>query len=107
LQKEETANRKQLLARHGSEHIIDTISAHFKVSRDDVFAGSRGYRNLSIYLIKRFTGMTNGQIGELFGDISLRREVYVRYLLWLIKANACPFIALDVANMPSKWSYSC
>ena len=70
LQKEETSNRKQLLARHGSDHVIDTISAHFKVSRDDVFANSRGYRNLAIYLMKRFTGMTNRQIGELFGSLS-------------------------------------
>ena len=27
-------------------------------------------RNIAIYLMKKFTGMTNRQIGELFGDLS-------------------------------------
>jgi chromosomal replication initiation ATPase DnaA len=70
VQREETSNRKQLQALYGSDHIIDTISAYFKVPSDEVLTNSRGYRNLAIYLMKRFTGMTNRQIGELFGGLS-------------------------------------
>ena len=43
---------------------------YFEVSRDDVLKDRVTWRNMAIYLMKKFTGMTNGQIGQLFGDLS-------------------------------------
>jgi chromosomal replication initiation ATPase DnaA len=52
------------------EEIIGAISDYFRVSRDDVLKDRVEWRNIAIYLMKKLTGMTNRQIGELFGDLS-------------------------------------
>jgi len=70
LQGEEISNRKQLQAAYESDDVIEAISDYFNVSPDDVSKNSSESRNIAIYLMKKFTGMTNRQIGELFGDLS-------------------------------------
>jgi REP element-mobilizing transposase RayT len=70
LQKEEISYRKELQAGYELEEIIGAISDYFRVSRDDVLKDRVEWRNMAIYLMKKSTGMTNGQIGELFGDLS-------------------------------------
>jgi chromosomal replication initiation ATPase DnaA len=70
LQGEEISNRKQLQAAYESDDVIEAISTYFNVSPDDVFKKRSEYRNIAIYLMKKFTGMTNRQIGQLFGDLS-------------------------------------
>ncbi len=70
LQREEISYRGELQAGYESEEIIQAMCDYFKVSRDEVLKGRVKWRNMAIYLRKRFTGMTNGQIGQLFGDLS-------------------------------------
>ncbi|MDO9530020.1 MAG: transposase [Syntrophales bacterium] len=81
LQKEEIAYRKELQAAYGSDDVIETICAYFKVSREDVFSNCGEYRNMAIYLMKKLTGMTNKQIGHLFGGLSYSAvaKVYQRF----------------------------
>jgi REP element-mobilizing transposase RayT len=101
LQKEEISYRRGLKAAYGSDEIIETISHYFKVSRDDVLRNRIEYRNMGIYLMKKLTGMTNRQIGELFEGLSysavakayqrfsvnMRRERALRKKIEGIEAN--------------------
>jgi putative transposase len=70
LQREEISYRRELQAGYESEEIIEAISGYFTVSRDDVLKDRAQWRNMAIYLMKKLTGMTNGQIGQLCGDLS-------------------------------------
>lgn len=70
LEKQEISYRRQLRASHGSEEIIGFILKHYKIPRGDL-SGIRGQpRKLIIYMLKKYTGITNKQIGELFGELS-------------------------------------
>ena len=70
LNKEEISYRKDLQGRLGSEDIIDVVSENSRVSRDDLINNRGEYRNLAIYLMKKYTSMTNRQVGEFFGGLS-------------------------------------
>jgi hypothetical protein len=90
LQREEVSHRRELQAGYESEEIIEAICDYFKVSRDDVLEDRAKWRNMAIYLMKKFTGMTNGQIGQLFGDLSYSAvaKAYQRFLLDLRSEKA-------------------
>jgi putative transposase len=52
------------------EQILTALSSHFKVARKALFAARSTYRNVAIYLAKKYTGLTNSEIGERFGNIT-------------------------------------
>jgi len=68
--KGEISHRRELQASYGSEIVIQGICEHFKITRDEVMRKKGNYRKIAIYLVKRSTGMTNQQIGELFGGLT-------------------------------------
>jgi len=70
LQQEDISDRRQLRTALRSDDVIEAISGYFQVSHDALFQNNNEYRNLAIYLMKRHTGMTNRQIGRLFGQVS-------------------------------------
>ncbi len=65
------------------KEIIDSVSALLEVSPNEIF-GNRNklVRGIAIYLIKRYTGWTNKQIGERLGNISdfAVAKIYQRFL---------------------------
>ncbi len=81
LQKEEIANRRALQTTYAVEEILDLVSNHFKV-KEKGSNGLRQKRKISIYLIKKHTGATNKQIGDLLGGISYSAvaKVYQRFI---------------------------
>ena len=81
LHKGEIAHRRQLKAAHGSEDIITAICSHLKVSREDLLRNKGENRKIAIYLMKKLTGMSNEQIGHLFGGLSYSAvaKVYQRF----------------------------
>jgi len=81
LNKGEIAHRRQLQAAHGSEDIIATMCSHLKVSREDLLRKSEENRKIAIYLMKKLIGMSNKQIGHLFGGLSYSAvaKVYQRF----------------------------
>ena len=80
LHKGEIAHRRQLQAAHGSEDIIAAICSHLKVSRADLLQKSGENKKIAIYLMKKLTGMSNKQIGHLFGlSYSAVSKVYQRF----------------------------
>lgn len=71
LQEEEIANRRALRTIYGVEEIIDMVSNHFHIKKDDITENNKPeQRKISLYLIKKHTGATNKKIGEVFGGIS-------------------------------------
>jgi len=52
------------------ERIIDAVAEHFKVSPEDIFKDKRERRNIAVYLIKKWTSITNGQIADMFEGMS-------------------------------------
>ena len=53
------------------KEVIDSMCAYFNVSQDKILKNkNKEYRNIAIYLVKKYTGLTNKQLGQLFGNIS-------------------------------------
>jgi len=69
-EKEEVSDRKRLGSISEVEEILGLVCEVFKVSREEVFHKRGDIRDLSIYLLKRYSGLTNHQIGDMFGGIS-------------------------------------
>ena len=61
--------RTKLQVAFVTEHIIDTIATYFKVSPEEVLGDRGEYRNIAIHLMKKWTSISNKQIGELFGAL--------------------------------------
>jgi len=70
LQREEVSSRRALQGSWRSEKIIDAVSSCLGISRDEVLQDRKDYRNMAIYLMRIQTGMTNRDIGDLFGAMS-------------------------------------
>jgi chromosomal replication initiation ATPase DnaA len=70
LERDDVSYRRDLRSSVEAEDIMAVVSKHFGVPIDDLL-GVRGVlRNMTVYLIKKHTEMTNRQIGELFGRVS-------------------------------------
>ena len=70
LKRKETSHRKRLESMYQSDVIIKAVSHFFGVDEDEVLKNRKEYRNISIYLMKRLTPMTNDQIGQIFNELS-------------------------------------
>ncbi len=70
LQKEDISYRRALKPSSISEQNADRICLHFDVPRDDIFNKKGQYRNIAIYLLKKYSTLTNSQIGQLFRNMS-------------------------------------
>lgn len=69
-QKKEISHRKALKSASGAEEILDAVSDTFKASRSQINGDNSAAKKTAIYLMKKRTGATNQEIGELFGSIS-------------------------------------
>jgi putative transposase len=81
IQRQDISYRRQLGMSRGVEEILDTICSYFKVTRDIIKEDRRVFRNIAIYFIKKYTGLTNREIGSFFGGISYSgiTRVYQRF----------------------------
>lgn len=70
LESKEVSHRRALKKTLGAEAIIQVACSYFSLSRDDLLYGKGEARNIAIYLSKKYTGLTNREIGELFGKIT-------------------------------------
>ncbi|MGA1840563.1 MAG: transposase [bacterium] len=64
-----------------SDSFIDRICSYFEKSRDDLFNEKGERRNIALYLVKKYTSLSNKEIGYLFGNISYSAvaKVYQRF----------------------------
>jgi REP element-mobilizing transposase RayT len=67
----EISHRKALRAGAGAEEIISAVCEHYGVTLEEIAGDRRSQaRNAGIYLLKKYTGATNAEIGQLFGSLS-------------------------------------
>lgn len=67
----EVSHRKVLKATHDIDEILSRLCDHYGISRDELAGAKRSEaRKAGIYLLKKHTGATNGEIGELFGGLT-------------------------------------
>jgi len=70
IEKAEVSHRKALHASMGVEETIDMMCAHYGVTREELTRRSSEARNACIYLLKKHTCASNGEIGEMFGGLT-------------------------------------
>ncbi|NVL90057.1 MAG: transposase [Desulfobacterales bacterium] len=71
LHREDISHRRELIAAYRLEEVIDSICVYFDIPRDELPGNkNREYRNIAIYLLRKHTGLTNKQVGQLVGNIS-------------------------------------
>jgi len=68
--KEETSHRTELQIAFATEQIIDSIASYFELTPEEVLKDRGDHRNIAIHLMKKWTSVTNKQIGDLFGGFS-------------------------------------
>lgn len=67
----EISHRKVLRTGAGVDEIVSALCEHYGVTLEEIAGNRRSQaRNAGIYLLKKYTGATNADIGELFGSIS-------------------------------------
>ena len=67
--RKETSHKKLLESTYQSDAIVNAVSAFFGIDNKAVLNDRREYRNICIYIMKKYTGMTNGQIGQIFNGL--------------------------------------
>ena len=71
LSRKETSHRKVLVeSAFEPELVINAVSDYFGIEKEAVRNDRKKYRNICVYIMKKYTGMTNGQIGRNFNDLS-------------------------------------
>lgn len=71
LGKAEISHRRILRSVGMGDEIVSLVAGRYKVAVQDIVEGrQREARKVTIYLLKKHTGMTNGEIAEQFGGVS-------------------------------------
>jgi hypothetical protein len=71
LASEEISNRKALHATMGIEEIVTSLCDQFRITRTELTGKTESAaRNAGIYLLKKYSGASNKEIGGLFGGMS-------------------------------------
>jgi len=99
----EVSHRRKLRALYGPENVIQGVCGYFKITPDELRGKRTDYHKIAIYLVKRFTGMTNQQIGGLFGGLtySAVAKTYERFALKLAKDES---LKRELESISSKLS---
>lgn len=71
LEQEEVSHRKALQATSGREEIVAAICGHYGITWEEIKGSKRNEaRKACIYLLKKYTGASNREIGEQFGKMT-------------------------------------
>jgi chromosomal replication initiation ATPase DnaA len=71
LDREDISHRRELKAAYDAEEILEMICTNLGVRQYGIINNKRKeYRDLAIFLMRKGTGLTNKQIGSLFGNLS-------------------------------------
>jgi len=90
-QKKGISHAREFKQRYGAREIMDRVAADLNISPDEVYEKrSREIRGIIIYLMKGYTGFTNGQIGQYLGNLSefAVAKAYQRFLKELAEDQA-------------------
>ena len=67
---EEISHKRELKSTVGADGVIDAVTGYFGMSREELVVDRNGKRNITIYLMKKHTGVTNREEGRWFGGMS-------------------------------------
>jgi len=70
IQNPEISHRRQLQSAYALERIVESVAAYFDVSEGEGKSSKELYRNMAIYLLKKWTSINNSEIGSFFGGLS-------------------------------------
>jgi putative transposase len=87
-QKKGISRAREFKQRYEPGEIMDRVAADLNISPEEVYEKrSREIRGIIIYLMKRYTGFTNGEIGHYVGNLSefAVAKAYQRFLKKLEK----------------------
>jgi hypothetical protein len=70
LSRDDISHKRELKRTVGADEVINAATSYFKMSREELIAGRNGKRNIAIYLMKKYTGMTNREVGQKFSGMS-------------------------------------
>ena len=84
-EQEDIAQRRELLRALRGDDMRGAMADYYKISRDELQRDGNHHRDIAIYLMKRYAGFTNRQLGGVFGDISYSAvaKAYQRFSLRL------------------------
>jgi putative transposase len=77
--RKETSHRRLLEATYQPDAIVNAVSAFFGVDDEEVLHDKKEYRNICIYVMKKYTGMTNVQISQIFNGLTFSAVAKVHY----------------------------
>ena len=80
--RDEVSHRREIQNILGSEEIVSALSRHFEFTNDELLKDRSEIRNTTIYFMKEYTGLTNRELGSLFGGMSYSAisKAYARFL---------------------------
>ena len=70
ISRKETSHRRLLESTYQPDVIVNAVSIFFGIDNEEVLNDRKEYRNISIYIMKKYTGMTNVQIGQIFNGLT-------------------------------------
>jgi hypothetical protein len=103
LQQEDISQRRELQSVWGAEDILETVSVHLKMSRRELLESKGESRNIVIYLLKKHTGLTNRQIGDLLGGVNYP-AIGKAYQRFSVKLNRDRSLRKKVKRLTAKMS---
>jgi len=75
--------KKRIFKNYVVYYICIYVGKYFKISQYEILGNKKKeYRNIAIYLIKKYSALTNYQLSQLFTNInySTAAKVYQRFL---------------------------
>ena len=104
VQRNEISYRRQLRPTKRVEEIINAICSYFNVTRGMILGEKRIFRDMAIYFSKKYTGLTNMEIGSFLGGISYSgvTRVYQRFGEKILKNRDLRKQIEDIWNILSK-----
>ncbi len=103
LRREGISHKRELKSSVGADEVIDVVTSYFGMSREELLVGWNGRRNITVYLMKRSTGMTNREVGRALGGMSCSAvgKMYQRFRARLMENKALQREVNRIANRMS------
>ncbi|MBW1862673.1 MAG: transposase [Deltaproteobacteria bacterium] len=70
IQNRDISHRRELQSAYALDRIVESVAVHFGISTGEVKSSKALYRNMAIYLVKKWTSIKNIETGEFFGGLS-------------------------------------
>ena len=103
LRRQDISYKRQLGVTKDIEEIIHAICSYYNVPQKIILEDKKGFRKIVIYFSKKYTGLTNREMGNLLGGISYSAvtRVYQRFGEKILKDRNLRKQIEDIENILS------